>query len=156
MEKGIYYGGGKVKKPISFRMTNEQKAFLDRYGQDKSMQLREDMDTLHNLIARGETALAGRFAVGEACLICDVLNGTIYEPRFADSLASILATEVSDGIMLNNFAEKWEVDSGAIKDKIKGLTSIEAYIVWHWARTFWSRPYKDEDLREAVKILFKC
>ena len=144
-----------TKPAISFRLSPEEIEYLDRFGAERSAQLREDMDTLRSLIRESERRLAGKFTVAEGCLICDVCNGLLYQPEFAGGMANILFAEVSDGMLLNELDKKWVVDRDVLIKKLQGLLALEAYVVLNWARLFWHK-YKDVDTEAAVKTLFQC
>jgi len=138
---------------ITARIDPELKSFLERYGADISAQLREDLIVLQELVRRTEADLAGRFTVGEASLLCDVLNGYHFTPEHIGSQAQGLALEVSDGCRLNALDEKWGVFAEGLVDKLKDLTSLEAYILVHWARIFWTKPEAGKD---DIKKIFRC
>jgi len=144
-----------AKEVISFRLSDEQIKTLDRYGQDRSTQIREDLDTFRSLIKEGERHLIGRFSIVEGCLICDVFNGFMYQPEFTGGMTNILLAEVSDGILLNELDKKWKVNRDVLIEKLKTLSALEAYVIVHWARIFWTK-YKDVDTEAAVKTLFQC
>lgn len=75
------------------------------------------------------------FSEGEASLICDANNGTIWE---AHTLA-LLWANVADAIRLNGLEEKWGVDGDALVRKLQGLTPGQGAAVVDACERFWAR-----------------
>ena len=120
------------------RLDDHRLEFLGRYGSDFSSQVREDLQLLEILLRAGEGEIAGLFTAGEACLLCDVLNGIFVDPAMLTSAKVILGAEVEDGIRLNDLDRKWELDAGELLGKRQGLTTLGATTVLHQSRLFWT------------------
>ena len=140
----------------SLRLSQAEIAWLSRYGQAFSSQIREDLALLKEAIRHGESALAEKFTAAEACLLCDVLNGHLFTPQFFTSLPQMLAAEIEDGCRLDGLAEKWDTDGPSLVAKCASLTPWEAYTVHHLVRIFWTGPYHDSDIKSAVAKIFRC
>lgn len=82
--------------------------------------------TMHNL--------RGRFTRGELMLMIDVFNATALTPMLAGQQLDI---QVADGIALDELDKKWEIDGGALNNKIADLTIFEAACLEIWANGFW-------------------
>ena len=74
-----------------------------------------------------------KFAVSEACLISDALNGTLVIPEFATTLWS----EVEEAIEIEGLDTKWGVDGVSLVERLKGLTPAESWAVCEAVERFW-------------------
>lgn len=92
---------------------------------------RRDLERYYHAVAVELQAV--HLTQGEACLIIDVMNGTITEPH----TAQLLWAQVSDGIQMDRLDEKWEVDGPALVAKLRGLTYTQALAVADAAERWW-------------------
>ena len=145
---------GLARPVFAGRVDPETLEVLNRYDGVAAAQLREDIQTLSEIITMTERSLTGRFTVAEAMLITDVLNGYFYTPGFLPSLPDILEAEVDDGCQLEGMDEKWKIDREMLVKKVKNLSPVEAYTVFHMARIVWSR-HDQEDFNGLVKKIFR-
>jgi hypothetical protein len=108
----------------------------ERFAESPEAALRtgQDMERYRWLL---DQALAGlQFSRGEACLICDALNGT----WLLNDTWRWWPAEVEDAIRLNGLDDKWEVDAKALLSKVNGLTPTELCAVADAAERFWETP----------------
>lgn len=140
----------------SLRLDSDTRRWLERYGGPLGAQIREDLLILEQAVRLAERNLTGRFSVAEACAICDALNSFMFDPRLYLSGPTILAAEIGDGAALDGLDEKWGFERTALVEKLNGLTSLEAYVVIHLARIFWSGLHERGDIKTTVAKLFRC
>ncbi|WP_374713122.1 hypothetical protein [Symbiobacterium terraclitae] len=120
-----------------------------RGPRERSATIARDLDRLYTLykLALREAPLA----VGEACLICDVLNGTLMD---ASSVAMLWA-EVADGIRLDGLDKKWGVDGEALVKRLKGLDRLTCLALVDAAERFWvAAPSSQESTEVLVRQFF--
>ncbi len=120
---------------------------IDARGENRSFTIRRDLDRLYTLYQRN---LPRNLTEGDACLIVDVLNGTIMDANNA----RMLWAEVEDGCSLEGLAEKWEVDGPALVEKLKQLNDVQALAVVDAAEGFWTK-HDQGDMREIVREVFR-
>jgi len=118
-----------------------------RGPRERSATIARDLGRLYDLykLALREIQLTA----SEACLICDVLNGTWMDVGSADTLWA----EVADGIRLNGLDQKWGVDGEALIAKLKGLDRLTCLALVDAAERFWAGDLR-EDARTAVRRYF--
>jgi len=152
------------KKLFSIRLEPETRSFLERYEKaddneksnvNLSAQLREDMQTFQEIVTATERSMNGKFEFNEAMLIVDLLNAYFFTPGQLTSLPYTLEVEVDDGCQLEGLDEKWNVDREALVNKIKALTPMEAYTVFHMSRLVWAKN-GEGDFHENVRRIFRC
>ena len=91
---------------------------------------------------RALVELGGRFTEGEARLILDVMNGTMWIGSEAPGLVGQrIAIEVADGIAINALDAKWSVDGAELRAKLADLTSFQLVALELWAAEFWQGDY---------------
>lgn len=139
----------------TIRLGDGDIAWLERYREPFSIQLREELRLVRSILLQGEAGIAGKLTVGEACLVVDVLNGTLMDPAMLASYAELLAASVSDGCSLDGLDAKWGIERASLVAKIRDMTTLEALAVVHLARVFWSDP-NAEEIRKRVSRLFRC
>ncbi|KNZ70319.1 hypothetical protein Tfer_0879 [Thermincola ferriacetica] len=88
--------------------------------------------------------------VDEACLIVDALNESLYS---ADT-ACLLWAGIGDACRLDGLDKKWNVDDVALVEKLQNLNELQSMAVIDAAERFWAGPYRDIEIREAVKQVF--
>lgn len=92
-----------------------------------------------NLLARALRDIT--FTRGEACLICDALNGTaIFEQEYM-----FIAAEIEDSIRLNGTDEKWSVDGPALLGKLSKASATTLCAIADAAERFWQDPNRQTD-----------
>jgi|GEM_PF-1448512 len=116
-------------------------------GRERSTTIARDLSRLYELykLALREIPLT----TGEACLICDVLNGTLMDV----SSAAFLWAEVEDGIRLDGLGTKWNVDGAALVQRLKNLDRLTCLALVDAAERFWAGDLT-EDARTAVQRYF--
>lgn len=124
-------------------------ALMERVGErgNRSGTIARDLGRLYDLYRQALREVP--LTTAEACLICDVMNGTMPEPY---STACLWA-EVEDGIRLNKMDEKWGVDGPALVERLRALTPLQALALIDAAERFWAGDLT-EDARLAVRRFF--
>jgi len=123
-------------------------AKLDERGSRSSV-INRDLDRLYTLYSRALRRIG--LTIDEACLIVDVLNGTIRDTRSA----LMFSFGVKDAIELDGLDEKWNVDGRALIEKLSTLDEISCMAVVDAAERYWyGEKYRTMDVREGVKEVF--
>lgn len=118
-----------------------------RGSRERSATIARDLSRLYDLYRHALREVP--LTTGEACLICDVLNGTLMDA----SSAAALWAEVADGVRLDRLDEKWGVDGDALIARLKGLDRLTCLALVDAAERFWAGDLS-EDARTAVRRYF--
>ena len=94
---------------------------------------------------RARRAIVGLFTANELKALIDVLNGTIIEPQYADSIRH----EFEDGCQLDGLDKKWGLDKEAALVRMKKLSLPEWIVLNQVAEEFWEN--SEQDLDEYVR-----
>ena len=139
-------GGCEMRKQNkSVWLTDQHLKFLDRYGQQFSSQLREDLDLLEMLIDRGRREITGRFTIEEVCIINNAVGGTLFHPRLSpkvilksevDSVRTAFLFATAQGLRSQRCHE--EDGPKQLISKIECLTELGALACILSARLFWA------------------
>lgn len=113
----------------------------------RSTVINRDLERLYTLYDRALREV--ELTTGEACLVVDVLNGSLMDAN----TARLLWASVEDGIRLDGLAEKWGVDGKALVEKLKGLNDIQALALVDAGERFWQAPNEGET-KERVRQAF--
>ncbi len=116
-------------------------------GTNRSGTISRDLERLYTLYQRN---LPRDLTIQEACLIVDVLNGTLMDANSA----GLLYAEVEDGCNLEGLAEKWGIDGPALVGKLK-VNDIQALAIIDAAERFWSTPDDQRSIPETVREVFR-
>jgi len=121
-------------------------AMLDERGQ-RSVVANRDLERLYTLYDRAlrRTGLT----LDEACLICDALNGSLYDAR----TSGLLPAGVRDAIQLDGLAEKWGVDGDALVQKLSALDEFSCMAIIDAAERVWADE-SERDFRQIVAEKF--
>lgn len=122
-------------------------AEIDARGDNRSEVIRRDLERLYTLYKHALREV--ELTAGEACLICDVLNGVLMDA----TSASMLWAEVEDGIRMDDLDQKWGVDGPALVEKLRSLDRLTCLALVDAAERFWAAS-PQEDPRQAVKRFF--
>ena len=133
-------------------------------GPNKTISIRPSDEFLTEIAARGEPtgstiqAQCERYfyalnvalgtvslTQGEACLILDVTNGTLWESW---SIGMLWAS-VADGIRLDGLDTKWEIDGPALVAKIQSWDYWQTLAVVDAAERWWRQEPERRQLSEA-------
>jgi hypothetical protein len=136
------------KNQYSIVLDPDIAAELDTRGDNRSAVIRRDLERLCTLYQR---SLPRDLTEKEACLIVDVLNGTLMDAN----TAHMLYAEVEDGIALEGLAEKWDVDGPDMVEKLKVLSDIQCLAVIDACERFWSTPDDRRSIPETVREMFR-
>lgn len=100
-----------------------------------------DLGRYYALLAREMATL--QFGEGEAYLICDALNGTILD----ETSIRLIWAEVEDAIRLDGLDHKWNVDGGALVEKLKSLCPGQAVALVDAVERAWMAPNEPDRLQ---------
>jgi len=112
----------------------------NRAGEDApiSAQIAEDLSLCWGLLDRGLATARAKLTQPEAKLLLDVQNGTLWDAyQLPLWLHGGLMHQVSDGLVLDNLDEKWEIDGPALLTKIGAMTELETIALLDWCRWMW-------------------
>lgn len=86
---------------------------------------------------------------GEACLICDALNGTALFGTVDehDGTYMFIPAEIEDSIRLDGTDEKWSVDGKTLVRKLHELPPVILCAIADACERFWQHPHRDLDER---------
>lgn len=146
-------------------MTEKREAPIQFRDSDLSEQL--DLRTSNFLDSRGQVARRdlGRYYKAleetlrqiplsdrEALLICDLSNGTLWDPMTVTMLWAQVADSLEEG-----YDKKWGVDGEALTQKLRKLNHFQCQAVVDAAERFWAENSRDltESNHERVRRLFK-
>lgn len=130
---------------IQFRATPMlAEALPARAGADQSL-----AHVAQDSLERYFTLLAGelrrvRLSREQALLLCDVLNGTLIDPVWAESAPELLAAEVEDSD-LDGMGEKWDVDLEEFVTTIRSWSRGQALAVVDAVGRWWKLDASDWD-----------
>lgn len=93
---------------------------------------------------RARRAIVGLFTANELKALIDVLNGTVVDYAYADSIQH----EFEDGCQLDGLDKKWGLDKDAVLAKMDPLSLPEWIVLYQVAREFWENP--EQDMEEYV------
>lgn len=79
------------------------------------------------------------FTRAELSLLCDIQNGTIFDPNLCASQRTWLAS-LEDADEFDKVGEKWNVDMPGLAKKIKSLSPPEIYFYREEIDRFWQNP----------------
>ena len=113
----------------------------------RSTVITRDLERLYTLYRRALSQV--RLSNNEACLIVDVLNGSIMDAT------PLLWANIEDGINLDGLDQKWSIDGPALVEKLRKLNEIQTLAVVDAAERFWTdESLHSRDIREGVKSIF--
>lgn len=106
---------------------------------------KRDLERYYYLLKLTQAKLS--FTMGEAMLLCDVMNGTINQPYSV----SLIWASVSDALK-EGYAEKWEVDGPALVKKLRALSPFECMAVADAVEQAWNdETYRVANMEERVR-----
>lgn len=134
-------------KMTTITLYNEDISRVELRGKNRSQTIARDLERLYSLYRRCLSQI--KLTANEACLICDVLNGTIMDANSA----SMLWAEVEDGCNLDGLDEKWEIDGPALVEKLKSYNETQCLALVDAAERFWASDY-ESTTRETMAAFF--
>lgn len=148
-----------MRKPKSISLDDRTEKLINDYpvsihGIDFSGRIRELVKVSSSMIKYTRIEMMNYFSVAEACLIVDVLNGTLYSGD--GNPKAILYGNVEDGILLEDVDQKWGVDKDKLLEKINNLTEYQCYVVIANAFEFWDSAIEtvEDDFKERLSRIF--
>ncbi len=115
---------------------------------NRSTVISRDLERLYILYRRALTSV--KLTTEEACLIVDVLNGSMMDAN----TARMLWANIADAVSMNGLGKKWSVDGPALVEKLRSLSDIQAMAVIDAAERFWQGPYREADIYDAAEECF--
>lgn len=94
------------------------------------------LEAFPELYAHTIRNLKGRFDRGELMLMIDIMSGTLLMPWH---MRWSLPANVEDGIALEHYDQKWEIDGDTLKTKLASLTIFESTCLEIWIQGFWNQ-----------------
>jgi len=139
-------------KKIAPKIEDSSAEFIAENFRSLNSGCRYVLDSFKSLHQRTLHEIAGRFTRGELMLMIDCFNATALTAGIA---GQHLELNCSDAIDLDNMDQKWEIDGGALKQKLSELTIYEAACLEIWANGFWYGGPGSEgrDIEEYVAAL---
>jgi len=128
---------------ITVRMSPVVEKYLSN-AKNKSAAANQAIECWAASEKRARRAIVGIFTASELKAIIDVLNGTLVDCSYADSIQH----EFEDGCILEGLDKKWKLDKDSTLAKMAKLSLPEWIVLYQVAREFWENP---EDLEEYVK-----
>lgn len=114
----------------------------------RSTIINRDLERLYAMYRR--SLIQTNLAVDEACLIVDALNGNLMDAN----AARLLWASIEDAVKLDGLDKKWSVNGPELIQKLQRLNELQCMAIVDAAERFWEGPYRDADVREAVKQVF--
>ena len=102
---------------------------------------RRDLGRYYSLLANELRGVD--LSVAEACLICDVVRGTIQDDIGIGSQAG-LAMEIQDGIRLEYLDDKWDVEGALLVSKAVAWTFGQRWAICDAAERWWAHDWPDD------------
>lgn len=134
---------------IRFRAGPMEPAILARCrDEDEANELvRRDQDRYYALLARELRGVA--LTEGEAGLLCDIGNGTLWEP----ASIPLLWAEVADALAASpELAAKWGVGGDSLVERLRRLTVGQCYAVADAVERYWRLPHADDLLAQLRAV----
>jgi hypothetical protein len=96
---------------------------------------RRELERYYEVLQRELASIS--LTESEANLLCDVCNGTSFEPI---AFVGALYIQVEDGDELEGVGEKWGVDAKAFAEKLKALSFTQCLALVDAVERFWIEP----------------
>jgi hypothetical protein len=96
--------------------------------------INRDLARYYDILKTARRALRSRLSRPEQLLICDVLNGTFFEPY----IPGMIAMEVEDALP-DNIAAKWHVPIAPLLATLRGMSEIEERALIDAVERWWLR-----------------
>lgn len=130
--------GRETVAPVVFRGI-EIEADLNQRGDALGLVAKRDLERYYTLL-RDEFATL-RLTEAEASLLCDVCNGTIWEPH----TMRLLWAQIADAEP--ELFEKWGVDQAPFISRLRQLTPGQTFAIVDAIERFWRAPNEPDRLR---------
>lgn len=102
-----------------------------------SAKIREMIEDFSVALGRALKEVGPMFLEPEWNYFRDMLNGTLVTSDFHP--VSTLLMQVADADEYDGLGAKWEVDVGALLEKVKGLSSFQGYAVLKSVDAWWEQ-----------------
>lgn len=108
-------------------------SFLDSKGQVA----KRDLERYYYLLQAALKSALKKLGLseGEALLMCDLANGTLWEPH----TAALLWAQVADGAE-EGYGDKWGVDAEALAARLRSLEPMESMALVDALERWWALP----------------
>ncbi len=126
-----------IKNPATTKQIEERSS--DKYGSTNNGLINTILDRYFDIIKVGTRELR-EFTDAEKNLLCDICNGTMFEPfgLILENNAILMQFEDTLDLYGNQFAEKWEIDGDELKTKLENLSKIGQIALIDYIEKFWN------------------
>lgn len=130
-------------------LLKELKSRIDPVRGNLSEQIRESLSRYYYLLSWERNSIKNYFTGPELSLLCDICNGTLFEPH---SINMIVA-EVEDAE--NDYFEKWTVNQKELITKLNSMNITQSAALVDSIERFWAEIARHESLTQSdpAKIL---
>ena len=104
----------------------------DNQGRSEHLTARRDLTRYYKMLGEERPA----FTHEQASVLCDALNGVIFEP--IDHASQILQIEVQDAP--DDLFEKWDVDRSRLEKRVADFSFAKALATIDAVERFWNEP----------------
>lgn len=124
--------------PVQFRDVALEEQLEERVGaatDSKSAVAKRDLERYYYHLAAARRSALDKLGLSEneALFLCDLANGTLWEPH----TAQLLWAQVADGEIE---AGQWNVDAAWLAQRLRTLTPFEAMAVADALERWWAAP----------------
>lgn len=134
---------------LSFHTSNDalQRQIEQRTpeGHSRSETIETALDNYFLLLAGARKTLKRTLTGEELYLLCDLLNGTLFDAMTFRFGVDALRHELSDGVELNGIDKKWKVDAKALDKKLSHMTLTEMIALVDAVQSFWNKVSAGEE-----------
>jgi hypothetical protein len=123
-------------------LLKELKGRIDPVRGNLSEQIRESLSRYYYLLSWERNSIKNYFTGPELSLLCDIGNGTLFEPH---SLNMIVA-EIEDAE--SDYFEKWGVNQKELIIKLNSLTITQSAALVDSIERFWAEIARHESLTQ--------
>ncbi|MGI8542384.1 MAG: hypothetical protein ACR2MD_02770 [Aridibacter sp.] len=126
-----------IKNPTTIKQIEERSS--DKYGSTNNGLINTILDRYFDIIKVGTRELR-EFTDAEKNLLCDICNGTIFDPfgLILENNAILLQFEDTLDLYGNQFNEKWDTDGDELKTKLENLSKTGQIALIDFIEKFWN------------------
>lgn len=127
-----------IKNPATIKQIEQRSS--DKYGSTNNGLINTILDRYFDIIKVGTRELR-EFTDAEKNLLCDICNGTMFEPfgMVLENNAVLMQLEDTEDIYGDQFNEKWQVNSEGLKYKLDKLSKTGQIALIDYIEKFWNQ-----------------